>query len=113
MQQMINPIKILTSGVEKKAVIPFFAGNRWRFSDRTSRWEAYNDAPPVVIGHYWRLFNPGLVSDTARYRQLFNNIDPVSWQGKHRTVFCVDFFFGGRCPDRKGGRTNPQHALRM
>ncbi|MEO6958971.1 MAG: metallophosphoesterase, partial [Burkholderiaceae bacterium] len=38
-QQMINPLKILTSGVEKEAIIPFFSGNRWRFSDRVNWWD--------------------------------------------------------------------------
>src|SRR3546814_17630382 len=102
-----------TTGEEKKAVISCFAGNRWRFSDRTSWWEDYNDAPPVVIGHYWRLFNPGLFSDTARYSQLFNNIDPVSWHGKHRNVFCVDFSVGARWRDRKAGRTSAQSRFRL
>jgi len=113
MQQMINPIKILTSGVEKKTATPFFAGNRWRFSDRVGWWDTYDDTQPVVIGHYWRLLNPELFNDTARYSQLFDAIDPVSWHGRRRNVFCVDFSVGARWRDRKSGRTSAQSRFKL
>lgn len=104
MQQMINPLKILTSGVEKQAVTPFFAGNRWRFSDRVSWWDTYDDPVPIVIGHYWRLLRPELFANTARYSQLFDTIDPISWHGRRHNVFCVDYSVGARWRDRKAGR---------
>ncbi|OWT63634.1 metallophosphoesterase [Candidimonas nitroreducens] len=102
-QQMINPLKVLTSGVENLTDKPFFAGNRWRFSDRVSWWNDYDDQVPVVIGHYWRMFNPPR-SGAARYSLLFSGIDPISWHGKRRNVFCVDFSVGARWRDRKAGR---------
>src|SRR5699024_5023071 len=66
-QQMVNPIKVLTSGVEAPAKTPFFVGNRWRFSDRIQWWETYLDQTPVVIGHYWRLYRSKLGPDAPRY----------------------------------------------
>ncbi|HEY9278803.1 MAG TPA: metallophosphoesterase [Eoetvoesiella sp.] len=105
MQQMVNPLKVLTSGVEQQATTPFFAGNRWRFSDRTNWWDDYDDAIPVIIGHYWRMFTPQKKENMPRYTQLFQNIEPTAWHGKHRNVFCVDFSVGARWRDRKVSRS--------
>jgi len=113
MQQMINPLKILTSGVEKKAATPFFAGNRWRFSDRVSWWDTYGDVQPVVIGHYWRLLRPELFANTARYSQLFDTIDPISWHGRHHNVFCVDYSVGARWRDRKADRGTAESRFKL
>lgn len=104
LEQMTNPIKVLTSGVEKNAPAPFFAGNRWRFSDRTPWWDDYNDRTPVVIGHYWRVFDPGKFAVISRYGGLFNTIDTTSWHGKHHNVFCVDYSVGARWRDRKSDK---------
>ncbi len=101
MQQMVNPLKVLTSGVEQQASTAFFAGNRWRFSDRTNWWDDYDDTVPVVIGHYWRMLNPRKKENMPRYTQLFQDIEPTAWHGKHRNVFCVDFSVGARWRDRK------------
>jgi len=106
-QQMINPLKVLTSGVEQQADTPFFAGNRWRFSDRVNWWDHYDDRVPVVIGHYWRLLKPGASTQTPRYSQLFRNIPPTAWHGRHRNVFCVDYSVGARWRDRKARRSHP------
>lgn len=101
MQQMLNPLKVLTSGVECPANTPFFAGNRWRFSDRVNWWDDYDDAIPVVVGHYWRLFQTQEQPSSSRYSQLFKDIPPASWHGKHHNVFCVDYSVGARWRDRK------------
>jgi hypothetical protein len=101
MQQMVNPLKVLTSGVEQQASTAFFAGNRWRFSDRTNWWDDYDDTVPIVIGHYWRMLNPQKKESMPRYTQLFQNIEPTAWHGKHHNVFCVDFSVGARWRDRK------------
>lgn len=100
-QQMVNPLKVLTSGVEQKAATAFFAGNRWRFSDRVTWWDDYDDAVAVVIGHYWRLFNAQAGQAAPRYSQLFNGIDPLAWHGKNRNVYCVDYSVGARWRDRR------------
>lgn len=104
-QQMVNPLKVLTSGVEVQAPMPFFAGNRWRFSDRVSWWDSYDDPTPVVIGHYWRLLKPKNNAKMPRYTQLFNGIEPNAWHGKRHNVFCVDYSVGARWRDRKASRS--------
>ena len=100
-QQMINPIKILTSGVEARAETPFFASNRWRFSDRVSWWDAYDETVPVVVGHYWRLFSPLPAPKAPGYGELFSDIAGTAWHGKRQNVFCIDFSIGARWRDRK------------
>ncbi len=107
-EQMINPIKVLTSGVEKAAATPFFSGNRWRFSDRVGWWNFYDDRVPVIVGHYWRLLQPELFAEKARYSRLFDGIDPLSWHGRRHRVFCVDYSVGARWRDRRAGRTAAQ-----
>ncbi|UHL63556.1 metallophosphoesterase [Paralcaligenes sp. KSB-10] len=104
-QQMVNPLKVLTSGVERMASSPFFAGNRWRFSDRVNWWDDYDELTPVVIGHYWRLFRSHQEENSPRYSQLFKSIPPAAWHGKHRNVFCVDFSVGARWRDRRANRS--------
>lgn len=100
-RQMVNPIKVLTSGIEQIATTPFFAGNRWRYSDRTKWWDEYDEPIPVIIGHYWRLFEMPQEHDTPRYSRLFSGIAPNAWHGKHKNVFCIDFSVGARWRDRK------------
>lgn len=112
-QQMVNPLKVLTSGVEQTAITPFFAGNRWRFSDRTNWWDEYDELIPVVIGHYWRMLTPRKKENTPRYSQLFQDIEPTAWHGKHHNVFCVDFSVGARWRDRKATRPIEQSRFKL
>jgi len=113
-QQMVNPLKVLTSGVETRAQTAFFAGSRWRFSDRVNWWDDYDEAVPVVIGHYWRLFRPVKVTvNTPRYTQLFKDIPPVAWHGRRRNVFCVDYSVGARWRDRKARRAEQESRFRL
>lgn len=37
-KQMLNPLKVLTSGVEQKGAVPFFSGGKWRFAQRMPWW---------------------------------------------------------------------------
>ncbi|NYT61468.1 metallophosphoesterase [Alcaligenaceae bacterium] len=113
MQQMVNPLKVLTSGVEQQATTPFFAGNRWRFSDRISWWNGYSDDIPVVIGHYWRLFQAQNGKTSPRYSQLFKNIAPTGWHGKNNKVFCIDYSVGARWRDRKTSRTVEKSRFKL
>lgn len=103
-KQMMNPLKVLTSGVERKGATPFFSSGKWRFVDRVQWWDSYEDAPPVVIGHYWRRVNQ---IDRAAIGKgdpdLFENTHPFAWHGKRGNVFCVDFSAGGRWTERKAG----------
>lgn len=103
-KQMMNPLKVLTSGVERKGAKAFFSSGKWRFVDRVQWWDTYEDTTPVVIGHYWRRVNK---IDRAAIGKgdpdLFDNTHPYAWHGKHSNVFCVDFSAGGRWAERKAG----------
>lgn len=94
-EQMGNPIKVLTSGVERKAVAPFHASGKFRFVERIKWWNEYSDDKPVVIGHYWRKFREGR-SDTLKDlpNDLFAGIEPDQWFGPNYNVYCVDFSVG-------------------
>ena len=99
--QMINPIKILTSGVERKAAAPFYVSGKWRFMDRVKWWDNYSDSVPVVIGHYWRRFHAGPDSQTRGESSLFEELSSYAWHGQRGNVFCVDYSVGGRWSARR------------
>lgn len=104
-KQMINPLKVLTSGVETKGTKPFFAGGKWRFVERMPWWDAYKDDVPVVVGHYWRRIRKIDRSLIGKGDQdLFENTHPLAWHGAKGNVFCVDFSAGGRWQERKSGK---------
>lgn len=108
--QMQNPIRTLSSGAEKIAQKPVYAGGRWRMIDRLAWWENYADRVPVVIGHYWRNFK-----SAEEKSGLFKDIDAVMWFGQHSNVFCVDYSVGKRYHDRQQQAEFSQHlgALRL
>lgn len=104
LQHTYSPLKVLTSGVEARTERAFFSGNRWRFSDRLPWWNHYDHPTPVVIGHYWRLFNPRPDQPQSRYSQLFQGLNSLAWHGKRHNVFCVDYSVGARWRNRKENR---------
>lgn len=108
LERELNPIKVLTSGMEEKASKAFFSGNRWRFSDRTPWWNKYYDQTPVVIGHYWRLFNPEQHSFKSRYSRLFASTASNAWHGALKNVFCVDYSVGATWRNR-----GPNNGFRL
>ena len=110
LEQMQNPIKVLTSGAEVPAQQPFYAGGKWRMLDRLAWWEYYQDNVPVVIGHYWRNFK-----SSAEKQGLFKQIEPLAWFGLKHNVFCVDYSVGKRYLDRHQQRpfTDRLAALRF
>lgn len=103
-QQMFNPFKVLTSGVEQRASIPFYAGGRWRFSDRINWWDHYQGSENVVMGHYWRLYKQQITPASPRFTQLFKSIPSNAWFGQANKVFCIDYSVGARWRDRKANR---------
>lgn len=110
LEQRINPIKRLTSGIEMRSAQPFYSGNRWRYSDRTAWWNDVDDPTPVIIGHYWRMFRQPARQHAARYNLLFEGVPPTSWHGRHQQVFCIDYSVGARWRDRKlRGAVEPTH----
>jgi hypothetical protein len=47
-----NPVKVLTSGRERRAAVPFEAGGKVRHEERVLWWEGYSDPEFCVFGHY-------------------------------------------------------------
>ena len=106
-KQMFNPLKVLTSGVERKGAYAFFSSGKWRFVERVRWWDEYPDDVPVVVGHYWRRVRQiDRASVGKGDPDLFEDVDPMAWHGTRGNVFCVDFSVGGRWRDRKSGKTH-------
>lgn len=102
LRQMGNPLRVLTSGVERAATRPFFSSGKWRMCDRVPWWNEYAQTPRVVVGHYWRQWRkvPGS-THAASKPTLFGNAGPADWLGPQRRVFCVDFSVGARYEERR------------
>jgi len=101
--QMSNPLRIITSGVERVTEDPFWAGGKWRMCDRVRWWDEYEDPTPVIIGHYWRMSRRtprkgASVSDGKP--DMFDGAPHDAWQGARDNVYCVDFSVGGRYRER-------------
>ncbi|KFJ12042.1 calcineurin-like phosphoesterase family protein [Delftia acidovorans] len=110
---MVNPLKVLTSGVERECRNPFYAGGKWRFVERVAWWNEYEDAQAVVVGHYWRRLNRGGPSfHGAQAENLFGQTGPLSWHGRRGNVFCVDYSVGGRWNARLAGE-DPQQRFKL
>ena len=103
-RQMTNPIRVVTSGIERAAARPFFASGHWRFVERIRWWDEYTESVPVIVGHYWRQFaRIDRASLGKTEENLFTDLAPTSWHGLHRNVFCIDFWVGGRFLERPIG----------
>lgn len=104
LRQMGNPVRVVTSGVERVARVPFFSSGQWRMVDRIAWWLEYGEETPVVVGHYWRW--PMAVDRKAFGKDgpdLFATVRPHEWLGPRRNVFCVDFGIGRRFRERELG----------
>ncbi|MBU6257926.1 MAG: metallophosphoesterase [Burkholderiales bacterium] len=104
-RQTGNPIRVLTSGVERCADEPFFASGQWRFAERVAWWDDYQDDTPVVVGHYWRQFLPLDRAELGKGdADLFDRVAPTAWHGRRGNVFCIDYSVGGRYQERSAGK---------
>jgi hypothetical protein len=107
LHQVGNPLRVLTSGVERLAAAPFFSSGKWRFAERVRWWDDYDDPTPVIIGHYWRRFHS---VDRGAFGKgdpdLFEGYGATSWHGKRANVFCVDYSAGGRYEERRSGASS-------
>lgn len=113
LEQRINPIKRLTSGIEARSTQPFFSGHRWRYSDRTAWWNEDPDPTPVLMGHYWRLLESPDHCAAWRYKRLFEGVAPTAWHGLHQQAFCIDYSVGARWRHRKSLGQEPQDRYRL
>ena len=77
-------------------------------TDRVKWWDDYDDATPVVYGHYWRWMDPGA---RGRYSKgepdLFAGAAPNAWVGQRGNAFCTDFSVGARYKEREIGGAFP------
>jgi hypothetical protein len=104
LEQMGNPLKVVSSGIERATSKPFFATGKWRMTDRIAWWNDYHDAVPVIVGHYWRWPTPrALEAHTGGEPDLFAGCKPHHWFGARRNVYCVDFAVGARHLERREG----------
>ncbi len=106
-----NPVRVLTSGLERVATRPFWASGKWRMVDRVRWWHDYDASIPVVIGHYWRNASPVLSGNKP---DAFDGAPKTAWFGPLDNVYCVDFSVGGRYYERTRGLPYTTHlgALR-
>ena len=111
-RQMDNPLRVLTSGIERKAELPFFTSGQWRFSERQCWWDEYRDDVPVVVGHFWRQYLPmGRAELGKGDPYLFEGVAPNAWLGTGGRVFCVDYSVGGRYAERNAGNAGARTRL--
>ncbi len=103
-----NPMKLITSGPEVRAPAPFFAGGKVRHEARHPWWETYDDAIPVVFGHYWRIPLSALQKDDG----LLSCYPLHSMLGRGAAI-CIDYSVGGRAAERKLGRTTGPYTCRL
>ncbi len=106
LNQMANPVRIVTSGPEALAQQPFFASGKWRMLDRVRWWERYTGQTPVMVGHYWRWPTPALRAAFSRgERDLFEGARYHEWHGVRRNAYCLDFGVGARYRERALGQS--------
>ena len=105
LRQMGNPIRVLTSGVERGGTEPFFSSGKWRMVERVPWWNEYQDDNAVIVGHYWRW--PSATVDRKAFEKdgpdLFADTRAHDWLGPKKNVFCVDFSIGRRFRERELG----------
>jgi hypothetical protein len=104
-KQLSNPVRVVTSGIERRTAQPFFAGGKWRMVERVHWWREYTDTVPVIFGHYWR--RPAALPSQGRAHggpDLFEGTRINDWLGPAATAYCVDFSVGRRFLERAQGR---------
>ncbi len=77
--QNLNPVKVLTSGRERRVDPPFYSSGKWRHEERLPWWQEYQSDAICVFGHY------------SNYRQ------DVSQFGR---AICIDFAVAKRWAER-------------
>jgi len=102
--QMGNAIKVATSGVERAARDSYWASGKWRMVERVPWWDEY-EGPPVVVGHYWRRYQPNVKHALSkRNADLFGDKRPNETLGPAGQVMCIDFSVGMRFLERNRAR---------
>jgi hypothetical protein len=103
-----NPMKLITSGPERRAAQAFFDGGKERQEARHPWWDEYKGEGWLVFGHYWRVPVTGIQNDNG----LFSNYPLHSTVG-NGNAFCIDYSVGGRWYDRSQGRVSGPYTGRL
>ena len=99
--QMSNPVRVLASGVERRAREPFFLAGKWRMLERVAWWEDYAADVPVLFGHYWRWPTPEAGARYGKYAyDMFRGRARHEWLGARDSAFCIDYSVGARYAER-------------
>ena len=99
--QLSNPVRVLTSGIERRALEPHFMAGKWRMVERVEWWKDYASATPVLFGHYWRWPLPDAGLRYGKYaHDMFEGRAAQQWLGPRDSAFCVDFSVGARYAER-------------
>ncbi len=102
-RQALNPLRVVTLGLERRSQAPFFHNGQWRFTERVPWWDGYDEDTPVVVGHFWRHIPPLQRAHLGRGGpDLFAGVPHLDWLGPRGNVFCVDYSVGGRWMERRG-----------
>jgi hypothetical protein len=99
--QMSNPVRVLTSGIERRAHEPFYMAGKWRMVERVEWWKTYAADTPVLFGHYWRWPTPEAGRRYGRYaHDVFERRAANEWLGPRDSAFCIDYSVGARYAER-------------
>jgi hypothetical protein len=91
-KQNHNPVKVLTSGLERRCEKPFESGGKLRHEERVPWWDFYRDEVYCIFGHYG--FLKGKYQLTGR-------------------AICADFAVGKRWQERKQPSFTGQFEARL
>lgn len=106
-EQNDNPIKVLTSGPERRAKHSYYAGGKMRQETREVWWRDYKEEKRCVFGHYWRILlegedDDGLFDRSRPYRSLGNG-----------NALCIDYSAGKRWRERLDGKREDSFATAL
>ena len=109
--QLGNPVRVVTSGIERATADPFPAAGKWRFVERVAWWREYDGPVPVLFGHYWRWWDPSVHASLSKGEPHLFADDPVGpFMAEHHRAFCIDFSVGSRYKQRVVGHRPPYHG---
>lgn len=109
--QLNNPLRMVTTSEEQIVATPFWAAGKWRMTERARWWEQYADEVPVVIGHFWRMFDGDARRITGMFgADVFEGIPSHAWMGLQRNVYCVDYSVGQRHLERREDESEAFHG---
>jgi hypothetical protein len=108
---MNNPLRVLTTSEEVPVGTPFWAGGKWRMAQRSRWWDHYEQRVPVIIGHFWRLFDADARRVAGMFGpDVFEGIPSHAWMGQQRNVYCVDYSVGQRHLERRESAAEGFHG---